>query len=68
MAFHIPIRIYVVCLVHPEAGTEPPYSAFTKFEDAQKYALEELPLDLGLSQSGLEEEEDFRIYEIELRK
>jgi hypothetical protein len=62
------IIIYVVCLVHPEEGREPPYSAFTNFEAARKYAQVNLPLDLGLEEFELKEDEDYRIYQVELQK
>jgi hypothetical protein len=58
--------IYVVCLIHPEEGTEPPYEAFTTYEAAQKYAHTVLPLEFGLDEFDLKEDEDFTIYGVEL--
>ncbi len=57
--------IYVVCLVHPEEGTEPPYKAFEEYEAAQEYAQTDLPEDLGLDKNDLKEDEDYKIYMVE---
>ncbi|MBA3286014.1 MAG: hypothetical protein H0U27_13285 [Nitrosopumilus sp.] len=57
--------IYVVCLIHPEDRTEPPYKAFKNYEDAQNYAQTDLPDELGLEEGELKENEDFRIYTVE---
>lgn len=58
--------IYVACLKNEEEGTEPPYKAFRNYDDAQAYCQTELPLDLGLEEGDLKENEEFVIYNVEL--
>ena len=59
------MTIYVACLKHEEEGTEPPYKAFRNYDDALAYCKIELPLDLGLEEGDLKENEEFVIYDVE---
>ena len=60
------MTIYIVCLIHAEEGTEPPYKAFTTNEAAKRYAELELPVELGLNEGGLKEGEEYIIYSTQL--
>ncbi|MDQ6788304.1 MAG: hypothetical protein M3033_15985 [Acidobacteriota bacterium] len=58
--------IYIVCLIHREEGTEPPYKAFTTEKAARRYGRFELPYELGSTPGTYKEDEDWIIYSTEL--